>query len=333
VLCCFRASLTSYARDSFYQSHFVFLWAFFGAAIVKAGCGAARATIVWEGKRTLAAAGLLLAAIVVYRASIVTGSSTAERVALTGAFGGAALLALPQWSVRRCLAYFAFALLCFGVPYSLYQQVTLLFRASFMAVLAALPQVTPLAYEVDGLSLRFPHYRLEITEDCSGFNQLVTFLGLAFLGSLTGAPRLRRAAALFAAGAALAYLANLTRVLSFVALVGLEWVAAVEHPILHTAVGIAAFAPFVLLFLALVLRTHSPRGAAPRAGRTGGSRLPLVAMLLPFVLLRACHEELPLPQDNAVAYMAGLEAPPATRWQPGRAAKARSARRTRPTTS
>ena len=96
--------------------------------------------------------------------------------------------------------------------------------------------------QVDGLALQFPHYRLSITTDCSGFNQLITFAGIAFLGILTGRSSLGRALLLFAAGVVLAYVANLARILVFVVLVAMLFTACLAGELLERYLFFAAVA-------------------------------------------------------------------------------------------
>lgn len=304
---CFHQCVLAYAEDHYYQSHFVFLWAFFFAALYKAGRGRVGHRLI-GGVRSTAGICVGLLALGVLHVGLLTGSSTAQRFALVLTFAAWALLAARGWSARRCLGYAAFATLCFGVPYSAYFQLTDAFRRSFVSLLEVAPAFLPLDYHVEGMALQFRHYRLDITPDCSGFNQMVTFLGLAFLGSLTGDSSRGRVLGLFAVGIALAYLSNLARLLVFATFVAFGQYRVVENPDLHAAMGFAAYAPFILLFIHLILRTHRPLPFLSPA--RDGRGIPLVALLLPFVLLRVAHVAEPEVDRTPPEFMAGLSEPP-----------------------
>ena len=307
---CFHAPVVTYVSDHHYQSHFLFLWAFFAAALIKTGRGRFAARIC-RGPRGVAGSVLAVLALALFHAGLVTGSSTAQRLAVVVTFVALLLLVAVGWSPRRCLGWGAFALMCFGVPYSAYFALTRIFRQSFMFVLEALPRFTPLQYEVQGLALHFDGYHLSITPDCSGFNQLVTFFGLAFLGSLTARPALRRTALLFVVGAVLAYASNVARIVGFVVLVGLEQYQFIEDPDLHSVVGFVAYAPFILGFIWLILRTHTPTASRPRGeGEAELTRLPAVALLVPFVALRLLHLAEPEVSTQEPRFMVGVDAPP-----------------------
>lgn len=309
VLLAFSASLLAYAQDTYYQSHFVFLWVFFAAAIWKAGRAHLRWRVSLASLRDAAGFGAWILALGLLHVGLVTGSSTAQRLALSVTFLAFGLLALRGWGTARCFAYAAFAVLCFGLPYSAYYELTERFRSSFMFLLEALGNTGLFDYRVEGVVLVFPHYRLAITPDCSGFNQLITFLGLAFLGTLTGRPSLRRALLLFCAGAVLAYVSNLFRVLVFVVCVACGQTTVIENENLHAIVGFIAYAPFILAFLWLILRTHRPRAAAAAPAQTR-RRLPIGALAVPFLLVWLADHAQPPPSGEPPAYMEGVLAPP-----------------------
>ena len=308
---CFHECVLAYVEDHHYQSHFVFLWAFFAAALYKAGRGAVEQRLS-GGIRT--AGGLACGAfgLAVLYVGYATGSSTAQRLALVFTFAAWSLLAVRGWSTWRCVGYAAFALLCFGVPYSAYFQFTNVFRHSFVSLLEAVPPFLPLDYRVDGHALQFPHYRLEITGDCSGFNQLVTFLGMAFLGSLTGKSSGMRVCGLFLVGALLAYVSNFARLLVFATLVAFGQFQAVDNEAMHAAIGFAAYAPFILLFIAVILRTHRPLPAAPTPA-TRARGVPLLALLIPFLALRLAFSAEPEIDTSRPEYVAALAQPPGYR--------------------
>lgn len=306
---CFHEPVLAYAADQHYQSHFVFLWVFFAAAMIKVGRGRVTPRVAWN-RRSVAGAALGLMALGVLHVGLLTGSSTAQRLALVCAFTAGLLLLVVGWSTRRCLGMGGFMLLCFGVPYSAYFALTRVFRQSFVDVLAALPDFTPLQYEVSGLTVHFASYTLAITADCSGFNQLVTFLGLAFLGCLTARTSPRRAVGLFALGAALAYASNLVRIVAFLALIAAGQHQFIDQPQLHAAAGFIAYAPFILFFVWVILRTHRPvpRDSALAAGARVG--LPAWALLVPLLAVRALHLAEPEMSASEPRYMASLEQPP-----------------------
>ena len=304
----FSASLLAYGRDTYYQSHFVFLWLFFGAALWKAGRGRVAWRVGMRGARDVAGFGAVLVALGLLWVGLVTGSSTAQRLGLVAVFAAFGLLAMPAWSARRTLAYAAFAVLCFGLPYSAYFSLTEQFRGSFMFLLDALGGW--LGYQTEGVVLVFPHYRLSITPDCSGFNQLITFFGLASLGSLTGRTTWRRLALLFGAGALLAYASNLFRVVVFVICVSMRQYAVIEDDSLHATVGFIAYAPFILGFLWLILRTHRDLPATAPAFAAAGRRVPIGALALPFVAMWVLYQFEQPPSGEAPAYTAGLLEPP-----------------------
>jgi exosortase/archaeosortase family protein len=304
---CFDAPVRTYLADQHYQSHFLFLWAFFAAALWRSG----RGSIAWRAPRgPRRACGLASATLGVslLHVGLATGSSTVQRAALVATFAAWALLAAASWSARRCLGYAAFAVLCFGVPYSAYYQLAALLRAATAWVLTVVPRVLPVPFTVEGLELRFPDYRLAITEDCSGFNQLVTFFGLAFLAVLTGCSGARRVLGLFALGAALACAANLARVLGFAALVSAGWHEAIDDDALHAAIGFSIYAPFILCFVLVIAKTHRDRVAARPAIAAAG--FPVIALLVPLLAVRALHWAEPETDPTPPPYFTELAPPP-----------------------
>lgn len=307
----FSSALLAYAHDTYYQSHFVFLWLFFGAAVFRAGRSDLCLRVGCSSWRDAAGLIVALAALGMLYVGLLTGSSTAQRLGLVGAFLAVGLLALRGWTVTRCLLFALFALLCFGVPYSTYHALTDRFRSSFMFLLEAMGPL--LGYRADGVVLVFADYRLAITPDCSGFNQLVTFFGLAFLGTLTGRTTARRALLLFVVATVLAYASNLFRVLVFVVGVACGQHALIENEDLHAAVGFVAYAPFIVGFIALILRTHRPLPAPAAPLPRGRRRLPLGLLALPFLGLWGVDQLRPPPYDEPPDYTAGLQQPPGYR--------------------
>ena len=315
---CFHDPVLAYLQDHYYQSHFLFLWAFFIAALYKAGRGQIAASLTGGG-RTRCGLGAGVLALAVLHAGLVTGSSTVQRLSLVLAFTSWALIAAKGWSVWRCGGYAAFAMLCFGLPYSVYFKLTNVFRATFMEMLEFLGSVLPLGYRAEGATLFVGNYPLAVTEDCSGFNQLVTFIGLAMLGTLTGRSGARRVALLFTLAIALAYLSNLARMFAFVGAAHLGWTSVIEEPTPHSLLGFFVYAPFVLAFIWVVLKTHKPLPPSERpsaevskAGEPGSARraIPVAALVAPFVIVRLLHlGELPV-DSTPPAFFADLQAPP-----------------------
>lgn len=308
LLAAFADAVADYLADPHYRGHFLFLWVFFGAALFRCGRHAfvGRAPL---DRRGVLALWMLLAAVLLQWAGLATGSGTVQRLALVAAAGALLVLAGRGFTLGRCAALTAFAIWCFGVPFSVYFGLTRLFRNAYVALLQALPTLLPLDYRIDGATLHYGGYALAITQDCSGFNQVVTFVGLAFVGALTGRAGARRVVLLFVAAIGFALTANLTRLLVFVVLVGRGVTAAVDDPSLHQLVGFVALSPFVLAFIALILRTHRPL-RLPRARPVGGG-LPVIAAVLPFVVLRALFGALPPPAPLARPdYVTALQTPP-----------------------
>lgn len=309
----FAPAVAGYARDNHYQSHFLFLWVFVAIAWWRGGGPGFPERLGGLGRARDAAGWTALAlAVLLDYCGLLTGSSTIQRLALVATVTGIAVLGCARWSTRRCLAWSAFLVLCFGVPYSAYFQVTNVFRSGYLWLLGVPSRLGLLDYEVDGASLLFPHYRLDIVEDCSGFTQLITFVGLATAGALVGAPRTGRIVLLFAAAAGGAVLANGFRLLVFVLLVAAGHTEAIDEPWLHETLGFATYLPFVLGMVWLILHTHRrcpPREPLPRSGRS----LPTWCAALPLLAVWLAVPGEPPPDLGPPAFLAGVDAPPGYR--------------------
>ena len=278
----FRRALLTYAGDTFYQSHFLFLWLLFAIALVRSSRARIATRLDLGDRRQRAGLAVAAVSFLLFCVSARTGSSTVERVSLVLAFAAFALLSLRTWSAWRCFGYAAFALLCFGVPYSVYHPLTKHFRDSFVALLRVWPEVTGQSFHVVGYSVVFPEFSIAITEDCSGLNQVVFFLALAFLGSLSGRTTAGRTLLLFGSGLVLAYLSNLVRVLVFIALAEKSRLHLFQPGWRHELIGLAAYAPFILAFIWLILRTHRPRAPMPDPPPERG-RFPLAWLVVPWL--------------------------------------------------
>lgn len=94
------------------------------------------------------------------------------RTALVVFVTALAVLALPAWSIGRCLAHGSLLQLCFGLSYSVYLSLTERMQWG-VAQMVALPAKLGLAnYEVVDAVAVFPHHQLRITADCSGMGQV-----------------------------------------------------------------------------------------------------------------------------------------------------------------
>ena len=202
LLLVYHEPIAVYVQDQHYQSHFLFLWVFCGVALYRAAKHRVFGSVRCD-RRALLGLGALAIAVLLLHAGLVTGASTLQRLSLVATFAGMALLAWRGISARRCLGCALFMLLCFGVPYSAYFQLTQVLLLGIRGWLDVPCWLGLASYRVEDLTIVFPHYRLTITGDCSGMNQLVTFLGLAFLGTLTSVPSWRRTLSLFGLAGAL----------------------------------------------------------------------------------------------------------------------------------
>lgn len=312
LLLVYREALAGYLRDQHYQEHFLYLWVFLGLALSRTLRGPFRDRFTFAAGRDRVGVALAGAGILVLGASEVAGSSTGARTSLVLFLTGIAALVVPGWPLRRCLLHGLLMLLCFGVPYALWFPITTHLQGGVAAVIALPTKLGLGSYVVDGPVVRFPHYELRITPDCSGLGQLLTFTGIAALGILSSAPNRPRAIALFALAAALAWLSNIARVSLFVVLVAFGWTAAIDNPTWHALLGFLAFLPFVTLLVWQVLRTHVPLAPA-RPVPTPPGRWPtigLCGLLLATYLLSARPGASEVPEP---AWFAALEQPPGHR--------------------
>ncbi len=306
--------LLAYVRDQHYQEHFVYLWLFLAAALWRSLKAPFRARFGVSTARdwigiTASAAGVLLVWF-----SSVAGSSTGLRTSLVAFLVGCAVLAVPRWTVKRCLLHGLLLLLCFGLPHALYYPITSQLQWGVVALVEVPVRLGLAGYRVEAATVVFPHYNLEITADCSGLGQLVTFLGIAALGVLSSAQRRSRTLFVFGLAVVLAWLSNLARVALFVGLVALGWTGSVESSFWHAALGCLVFAPFVLVLIGVILRTHVPLPAAHTQPLVPG-RVPVAGLLLP---LLAVHLVFGRPEDTsfaAPAHFAGLATPPGHKLQ------------------
>lgn len=313
VLWLYGDTLLTYARDQYHQQHFLYLWVFLALALTRTLRGPFRRRFSLGPSprrgRDWLGAGLLLLAALLLAFSGLAGSSSGSRTSLVALLTGTALLAVPNWSIARCLLHGLLLQLCFGVPQSVWFPLTSTLQRG-VATVAALPaRLGWFDYQVDATVVRFPHYLLSITPECSGVGQLLTFSGIAALGVLSGAPRRGRAIGLFALAAVLAWLSNMFRVAMFVLFVGLGWTDSVDDPTWHAVLGLLVFLPFVALLVAVILKTHRPI-AATYVGETHEGRVAIAWLLVPLALaglLARASEPGPLPRPD---YFPQLERPP-----------------------
>lgn len=308
LLWVYWGSLTSYLADQHYQEHFAYLWCFVALTLWRTLRGPFRSGLSLRSARDLTAVGLVAAASVLLLLAKTVGSSTGMRTSLAMLLAGFAVVSVSRWTVARCLQHGALLLLCFGLPYSFYFPLTNHLRWGVSWVIALPAKLGWTNYEVVGAVVRFPHYQLEVTADCSGVGQLLTFVGIAALGVLSSAGGGRRACGLLAFAVLLAWLSNLARVGLFVLLVGLGWTGSVDDPTWHSALGFLVFLPFVALLVAVLLRTHRPLPLA-EAVTVAPGRLHVAWLAAPALLIH-------LLANPAIAdleeppYFATLAAPP-----------------------
>lgn len=308
LLWVFWDGLRGYLVDQHYQEHFVYLWCFVALALRRTLHGPYRSRFTLCDRRDLTGALLALTATLTLALALASGSSTLMRFALVLLVTGLSVLAVTSWSVSRCFMHGALLQLCFGVPYSFYFPLTNKLRWGVLEALR-LPTEWGLAdYRVQDNIVRFDHYELAITADCSGVGQLLTFAGIAALGVLVSAPSARRAAGIFALAVALAWLSNLARVSVFVLLVGAGWTGAVDDPAWHSGVGFAVFLPFVAALVAAILRTHRPL-PAPASGEHQAGRWPVAALLVPVVTVHLLFSRA-AGTNPEPPYFAALSSPP-----------------------
>ncbi|MCU0862439.1 MAG: exosortase/archaeosortase family protein [Planctomycetes bacterium] len=304
-----REALASYLLDQHYQEHFLYLWVFLCLALAKTLRPPFRAGFDPGLGRDRLGLAIVAAGWLSYAISQAVGSSAIERTSLVIGITGVGVLAVPGWTVRRCLQHGALMLLCFGLPYSVYFPLTARMQWGVAQCIALPARFGWVDYIVDGPVVQFPGYQLSITPDCSGLGQLLTFLGIAALGILGGVGSWRRSAVLLAAAVLLAWVSNVARVALFVALIACGWTASVNDPNWHAALGFLVFLPFVTLLIGLVLRTHvalpSPAPTAVPAGRW-----PIAILVLPVLAAHLYYTGLAEPEFPAPDHFARIEQPP-----------------------
>ncbi|MFT4515232.1 MAG: exosortase/archaeosortase family protein [Planctomycetota bacterium] len=310
LLIIYQAALLAYLRDQHYQEHFVFLWTFLALALWRSARGPFRDRFGLRSGRDRLGIGLALIATLILAPSELAGSSTGVRTSLVVFMTGCAVLAAPGWSIKRCLIHGGLMLMCFGLPYSVYFPLTSQFQHGVASIIAW-PSLLGLAdYEVASTVVRFPHYELAITPDCSGLGQLLTFGGIAALGVLRSAPNRKRTLLVFGLAVALAWLSNVARVALFVFLVGIGWTQSVDNATWHAVIGTLVFVPFVAVLIAVLLRTHAPPSIVSGQLNPSG-RIRIAWLLAPlaavhFALATGSPSDLPEPP-----YMSALLEPPA----------------------
>ncbi|MFY9344431.1 MAG: archaeosortase/exosortase family protein [Planctomycetota bacterium] len=312
LLWSFRGALASYLRDQHYQEHFLYLWVFLALALARSLRPPFRAQCGMRGARDAFGCTLAGSACLLFAISEVAGSSSGARTALVVFLTGVAVLAVPAWTVRRCLLHGLLMQLCFGLPYAVFFPLTAKLTWG-VAWLVALPARLGVAdYVVESSVVRFPHYQLVITPDCSGLGQLLTFTGIAALGVLSAARNWRRSVGLVVLAVALAWLSNVARVGFFVLCVAAGWTAAVDDGALHAGLGFLVFLPFVALLIGVILKTHVPLPpAAATLVRPG--RWPIALLALPLLAISVLLERGRTVAAPAPSYFAQLEQPPGHR--------------------
>jgi exosortase len=308
----FRGAIESYLRDQHYQEHFLYLWVFFGLALTRSLRPPFRSRYSLTDSRDRLGLAMVASAWLLFAASQAVGSSTLERGALVCFLTGCSTLAVPGWRVRRCVAFGLLMQFCFGLPYAVYFPLTAHLQWG-VAQFVALPARLGLAdYVVRSPVVLFPDYQLVITPDCSGLGQLLTFVGIAALGLLTGRSGWRRCVWLLVVAGLLAWVSNLARVGMFVCFVAVGWTASVDDPTWHAILGFLVFLPFVTLLIGIILKTHvalpvgGPVVVSPGRWRVAW----LVAPMLGIQLALAHGEEVVFPAPD---YFARIERPPTHR--------------------
>jgi exosortase len=304
-----REALASYLLDQHYQEHFLYLWVFLALALTKTLRPPFRAGFDLRLGRDRIGLSIVAASWLLFAISQAVGSSAVERTALVVVVCGIGVLAVPGWTVRRCLSHGALMLLCFGLPYALYFPLTTQLQWGVAQLIGLPSRLGWVDYVVEPPVVHFPGYQLVITPDCSGLGQLLTFVGIAALGILASVSSWRRNVVLLAAAVVLAWASNVARVALFVALISAGWTGSVDDPTWHALLGFLVFLPFVSLLIGIILKTHaarpSPAAVAPPTGR-----VPIAMLVVPFVALQlwfagAVELEFPPP-----AYFARIEQPP-----------------------
>ena len=284
------------------------LWLLFAAAMVRGLHGPIRGIATCRCARDFAAFVTLGCACAVLALGLLTGSSTLQRTALAITFFGVAALALPATAWLRCAGFAGFLLLCFGVPYSAYFALTK-YLAHGLGFWLALPAGV-LDYRVEGLTAVFPHFRLTVTGDCSGFNQLVTFLAVAALGILVAAGNHKRSLRLVLLATGLAYAANVVRIYVLLALVAGGATSFVTDDTWHQITGLAVDLPFLVCLVWVIFKSHvatTARNVVPPATRRG---VPLVLVGVVQFLLVLWLDSAAAPDPRAPAWLSLATAPP-----------------------
>lgn len=307
LLWAYWAGLTDYLGDQHYQEHFAYLWCFVALTLWHSLKGPFRSKFDLGKKRDLIGLGLVALSSLMLLVALVVGSSTAMRSSLVAVLTGLSVLVVVRWSVMRCLMHGALLQLCFGIPYSFYFPLTNKLRWGVSSVVGLPAELGLADYQMDGPIVRFPHYDLEITGDCSGIGQLLTFAGIAALGVLSSNSSTTRTICVIALAVALAWLSNVARVALFVMLVGIGWTESIDDETWHSAIGFVVFLPFVVALVAVLIKTHRPLEAKEIDHSAG--RWSVALALVPTVLVKLTTSP-DVPPLLEPAYFSALSAPP-----------------------
>jgi exosortase/archaeosortase family protein len=305
-------ALAGYLRDQHYQEHFLYLWVFLGLALTRTLRGPFRDRFTFTARRDRIGLLLVGVALLLLAASEAVGSSTGTRTSLAVLVTGFAAIVVPAWPLSRCLAHGALLLLCFGVPYTVWFPLTSQLTWGVAAVVALPARLGLASYAVDGSTVRFPHYDLAITPDCSGLGQLLTFVGIAALAVLSSGRNPRRVVALVVLAVVLSWLSNLARVGTFVGFVALGWTGAVDDPTWHALLGFVVFLPFVTALVWWALRTHAPLPRTAEPAATPG-RWPVGILVVTLLAVHVASARGPEPAVPEPAWFSQLAAPPGHR--------------------
>lgn len=255
---CFWEAVRAYLLDQHYQTHFVYLWAFFALALARSLRGPFRTRLTFESLRDRSGLAIFLFGCLLLGISSRIGSTTGMRASLVVTITAIAILFVRRWTLSRCLAHGLLTQMCFGVPYTAFQPVSQMLQLGVATVVGLPARLGWADYAVHGNVIRFPHYELTITADCSGLTQLLTFSGIAALGILSTTGGRKRAIWIFTLAIGLAWLSNTCRVALFALLVGIGATRAVDDPSLHAGIGFLVYMPFVIVLVAEILRRHQP---------------------------------------------------------------------------
>ena len=309
LLIIYQAALRGYLRDQHYQEHFVFLWTFLVLALWHTLRGPFRSRFGLQSGRDRLGVGLALIAALLLAPSELAGSSTGMRTSLVVFMTGCAVLVIPRWGIKRCLMHGALMLMCFGLPYSVYFPLTSQLQRGVASVIAWPATLGLVNYEVTSTVVRFPHYELSITPDCSGFGQLLTFGGIAALGVLSSARNYKRTLLVFGLAVALAWLSNVARVALFVFLCGIGWTQSVDSATWHGLLGTLVFVPFVAILVTVLLRTHVRPEVASEVVQPPG-RIRIAWLLAPLAAVHFGMAAAPPGETPEPPYLSALLAPP-----------------------